>query len=83
MPDEASELREIVLGAVEFRVRQMRTDEAWAFEPGTKAPGNPFGGIAAPGQEVQFATGYSGGVTVVPFSLDVSALGPEGTDVLI
>lgn len=83
--DELYEWKRTILDAVEARVRSLNREMGIPMPGGGPAPPNPFGGLS--GQFVsdeQFATGYDGTVTTVPFTLDLSILteAEAGSDIL-
>lgn len=72
MAQNVNELKASVLGAVKRQAAEIRSGRAQGFGPQIVAPLNPTGAHPDPLLLSDFATGYGGGVTVVPFTWGLS-----------
>lgn len=75
MADAAAELREALERLIEQRANALLS--SYGLDAGNRsiAPTHPHGGSVDATQDVTFSTGYSGGVTVLPFTWGLSLWG--------
>ena len=81
MPDIIAEIRAAIVAAARQMVAAEAAQRGWENQAAVLNAHNPMGATEEATFAADFATGYSGGVTIVPFTFDLSAF--DGSDVLL